>query len=319
MQLMRPLFVPYDRVSRKRRTSGERVRARPQANLVSSVTDYGVRFWVAAGASGVGAGLGAVVMMAILHTVQHAGLRLSLRRALSGGRGQQRPASAGGVDPRQCARRDRLVCHAALPRRHGRRASAVGVDGPGPHVVARTAGTGVVQEVLIGLGGSLGREAAPHHVGAAFGSWMSNQLALPEEQRLLLIACSAGAGMGAVYNVRAAGAGRGLAGGLVGVGRPPGRSVRRRLHSGGRLGQRHPSRRLPAADPSAAGLWGLVSLAFPLLLGPGRDLAQFTFTGAGTLGTLLALARSSRLSRPCACAAAPAAAYSPPPSARGPR
>ena len=55
--------------------------------------------------------------------------------------------------------------------------------------------------VTIGMGVSLGREAAPQLVGAATASRLADWAALPLWQRRLLVASGAGAGFAAVYNV----------------------------------------------------------------------------------------------------------------------
>jgi H+/Cl- antiporter ClcA len=60
--------------------------------------------------------------------------------------------------------------------------------------------------VVVALGASLGREAAPQQAGAAVASTLSDWATLPEWQRRLLVACGAGAGMAAVYNVPLGGA-----------------------------------------------------------------------------------------------------------------
>jgi len=60
--------------------------------------------------------------------------------------------------------------------------------------------------VIVALGASLGREAAPQQTGAAAASALSDWVGLPEWQRRLLVACGAGAGMAAVYNVPLGGA-----------------------------------------------------------------------------------------------------------------
>lgn len=60
---------------------------------------------------------------------------------------------------------------------------------------------GVLSIVTVGMGVSLGREAAPQLVGAATGSWLSVWAGLPIWQRRLLVASGAGAGFAAVYNV----------------------------------------------------------------------------------------------------------------------
>jgi chloride channel protein, CIC family len=64
----------------------------------------------------------------------------------------------------------------------------------------------VLSIVTVGLGVSLGREAAPQLAGAATASWLSEWAGLPVWQRRLLVASGAGAGFAAVYNVPLGGA-----------------------------------------------------------------------------------------------------------------
>lgn len=70
----------------------------------------------------------------------------------------------------------------------------------------RCLGTSVISEVVIGMGASLGREAAPKLMGGAAGSVLAQRAALSAPQRRLLVACGAGAGFAAVYNVPLGGA-----------------------------------------------------------------------------------------------------------------
>ncbi|MEC3916429.1 chloride channel protein [Nocardia sp. CDC160] len=70
----------------------------------------------------------------------------------------------------------------------------------------RCLGTAVISEVVIGLGASLGREAASKLMGGAFGSVLGGRFGLTAEQRRLLIACGGGAGLACVYNVPLGGA-----------------------------------------------------------------------------------------------------------------
>ncbi len=60
--------------------------------------------------------------------------------------------------------------------------------------------------VTVGMGVSLGREAAPQLVSAASSSWLAEWAGLPVWQRRLLVAAGAGSGFGAVYNVPLGGA-----------------------------------------------------------------------------------------------------------------
>ncbi len=60
--------------------------------------------------------------------------------------------------------------------------------------------------MIVGMGASLGREGAPQLTGAAVATVLSEWAKLPTWQRRLLVACGAGAGMAAVYNVPLGGA-----------------------------------------------------------------------------------------------------------------
>ena len=70
----------------------------------------------------------------------------------------------------------------------------------------RSQARGVLSIVIVGMGASLGREGAPQLTGAAVASVLSEWAQLPAWQRRLLVACGAGAGMAAVYNVPLGGA-----------------------------------------------------------------------------------------------------------------
>ena len=65
---------------------------------------------------------------------------------------------------------------------------------------------GVLSIVTVGMGASLGREGAPQLAGAAIASRACERMGIPAWQRQLLVACGAGAGMAAVYNVPLGGA-----------------------------------------------------------------------------------------------------------------
>jgi len=64
----------------------------------------------------------------------------------------------------------------------------------------------VLQVVAVGAGASLGREGAPRQTGAALADWITTQLGIRPPGRRTLLACGAGAGLAAVYNVPLAGA-----------------------------------------------------------------------------------------------------------------
>lgn len=63
-----------------------------------------------------------------------------------------------------------------------------------------------LQVLLVGAGASLGREGAPRQLAAALGDFGTTRLALTPRDKEILLACAAGAGLGAVYSVPLGGA-----------------------------------------------------------------------------------------------------------------
>jgi len=70
----------------------------------------------------------------------------------------------------------------------------------------RTLGSAVLSVVVVGMGVSLGREGAPKQAGSVFANMFADFLQLSDDQRRLLVACGAGAGMAAAYGVPLGGA-----------------------------------------------------------------------------------------------------------------
>jgi H+/Cl- antiporter ClcA len=64
----------------------------------------------------------------------------------------------------------------------------------------------LLQVLLVGSGASLGREGAPRQLAAAFSDFGTSRWALTAQDREILLACAAGAGLGAVYSVPLGGA-----------------------------------------------------------------------------------------------------------------
>lgn len=312
--------------------------AHQQANT-GTLVGLSSRFWLLAVVTGVAAGFGAILMLLVLHAVQHAAFsyhagEYSAAVARHGDLRRVLIVAAGGVVAG--------VGIWALRRflgGTGGQPTAVVWFRRGRLSLSRTTLSGALSEVVIGLGGSIGRENAPQHFGAAFGDWVSQRFSLPGDQRLLLIACGAGAGVGAVYNVPFAGAVfaaelylgsitlRAVVPAFVTaavatvvswivlpihtvyrlppLGYPSPSLLVFALLAGPVIGvaaagwvklvawanRRSPrGRALLVQPPLAFTALGLLAIPYPLLLGNGRDLAQFAFTGAGAAGTLLALA-----------------------------
>ncbi len=63
-----------------------------------------------------------------------------------------------------------------------------------------------LQVLLVGSGASLGREGAPRQLAAALGDFGTSRWSLTPRDREILLACAAGAGLGAVYSVPLGGA-----------------------------------------------------------------------------------------------------------------
>jgi CIC family chloride channel protein len=179
--------------------------AMEQPNNTDDVARLDVRFWVAllvtAGAAG---SLGAL-MMFVLRLVQHVAY------------GYHSGSFAAAVDRAPAGRRllalmvGGAVCGLAWYVLRRRTTGNSDVDdslwtGSGDLAFPRSLGTGIISEIAVGAGASLGREAAPKLLGAASGSVLARWLRLDPGQCRLLVACGAGAGMGAVYNVPLGGA-----------------------------------------------------------------------------------------------------------------
>ena len=70
----------------------------------------------------------------------------------------------------------------------------------------RTLGSALLSIFAVGMGASMGREGAPKQAGAVFANFFADAETLSDEQRRLLVACGAGAGMAAAYGVPLGGA-----------------------------------------------------------------------------------------------------------------
>jgi chloride channel protein, CIC family len=72
--------------------------------------------------------------------------------------------------------------------------------------VVRTLGSAILSVITVGMGVSLGREGAPKQAGSVAANLIADWRKLSDEQRRLLVACGAGAGMGSAYGVPLGGA-----------------------------------------------------------------------------------------------------------------
>lgn len=314
-------------------------RGEEQPNASAGITDLPVSFWVAAVLTGIAAGLGAMAMMAVLRAVQHAVFAyhhgtFSAAVARRGTVRRMVVVTAGGV----VAGVGWWILRRRAGGTGGEPTAAVWQAHPDLSPL-RTLASGTLSEVVIGMGGSLGREAAPQHIGAAAGSWLGQRIGLSRHHRVLLVACGAGAGVGAVYNVPLAGAlfaaelylgslslatvvpalvTSGIATAVAWTTLPPKflyhvtpasfpsiSTVVFAVVAGPVLGlaaagyvrlvgwaSDHQPRRgwLLVAPVAAFAVLAAAALEYPLLLGNGRDLAQWALTGGGTLAVVAAVA-----------------------------
>jgi chloride channel protein, CIC family len=164
------------------------------------------RFWLAVVCTGVGAGLSAIALTRLLELVQGFVWSGSGTHILEA-------AKASGA-----SRHLLVLLGAGLVTALGqlllvRLASGNGIDitsaiwfSAGRMPALRTLGSAVLSVVVVGMGASLGREGAPKQAGAVFANFFSDRGGLSDEQRRLLVACGAGAGMAAAYGVPLGGA-----------------------------------------------------------------------------------------------------------------
>jgi H+/Cl- antiporter ClcA len=177
--------------------------AQPNVPGRGITASYGWRFWLLVAIVGAGAGLGGAALMELLRAVQHLAWNYSSGSFLT------------AVEHASSARRVLVPTIGGLLAGLGALALARHPAGDvsealwlrGAHLPLLASLAKAVQSiVIVALGASLGREAAPQQTGAAWASTVSEWARLPDWQRRLLVACGAGAGMAAVYNVPLGGA-----------------------------------------------------------------------------------------------------------------
>ena len=164
------------------------------------------RFWLAVVLTGIGTGVGAAALTRLLEVVQ--------RLAWSG----------NGVDLLEAASRAIAWRHVVVLLGAGvltsagqlllrRLSSGNGIDiteaiwfRAGRLPVVRTLGSAVLSVVIVAMGVSLGREGAPKQTGAVIANAVCDRARLSDDERRLLVACGAGAGMAAANGVPLGGA-----------------------------------------------------------------------------------------------------------------
>ncbi len=163
-------------------------------------------FWFAVLLTGAGTGLAAAALTGLLELTQH---------MMWGGAGLNLLQAASEAAP---WRHVTILLGAGLLTGAGqflltRLSSANGIDitaaiwfQAGRLPVLRTTISAALSVVIVGMGTALGREGAPKQAGAVIANLMSDRVRLSDEERRLLVACGAGAGMAAAYGVPLGGA-----------------------------------------------------------------------------------------------------------------
>lgn len=161
--------------------------------------------------TGILAGLSGMVLALILHAIQH------LAFGYSHGQLVGSESFLQGVTDSSWSRRIMAIVAGGavagfgwwLLGRYGQKQVSIASAVANPSV-PMPAGTttihALLQIVTVALGSPLGREVAPREMGALGAGMVARKLGLLEDESRTLIACGAGAGLAAVYNVPLAGA-----------------------------------------------------------------------------------------------------------------
>lgn len=178
------------------------------AKVPATLRDPGaIRFWIAVVLTGLAAGLGAAALTWLFKVAQTLAWGVAEPSALLDAARQAGPLRHVG-----------LLLGAGLLTSFGQWALTQLASGNSVDVTSaiwfqagrmpawRTLGTAVLSIVIVGMGAPLGREGAPKQFGAVFGNLFSTLQTLSDEQRRLIVAIGAGAGMAAVYSVPLGGA-----------------------------------------------------------------------------------------------------------------
>ena len=180
---------------------------RPEPLAVS----HALRWAAVVALTGLSGGLSGLGLAALLHAIQHLAYGYSPGTLFNG------ESFLDGVTSASAARRVGVLAGCGLVAGVGwwavyrwcrpliSIARAVNSDDPRMPVVATTCHA-LLQIITVALGSPLGREVAPREIGAMIAARLSSFARLTLDESKVMVACGAGAGLAAVYNVPLAGA-----------------------------------------------------------------------------------------------------------------
>ncbi len=154
-------------------------------------------------ATGIIAGLVGLACIHLLHWIQalawnmHSGTLLQAVSAASPARRVAVLALAGTIG---------ALSWFFLFRRNQTITSVGAAVGGTPMPPLRAVWHALTQIVIVGLGASVGREVAPREMAAALSAAAADRLGLCAQDRRIIVACGAGAGLAAVYSIPLSGA-----------------------------------------------------------------------------------------------------------------
>lgn len=185
--------------------------AQPNVTAHGRVFLYPPRFWLLVLLSGTGAGLAGGLLMRLLRVIEHAAFHYTTGDFLDGVMAVSPMRRVGmlldagviagvaGYGLRwMFAERTGQALPAGLNRAIWFRSGRL----PFIYTVLH----GLESIVIVGMGMSLGREGALKDTGGAIASKLADWFGVPAAERRVLVACAAGAGMAAAYNIPLGGA-----------------------------------------------------------------------------------------------------------------
>ncbi|MCC3701794.1 chloride channel protein [Rouxiella badensis] len=161
--------------------------------------------------TGIAAGIGGMLLALLLHAIQHLAFGYSPDAIIS------QESFLEGVSAANASRRFYVLVSCGLIAgigwyllyRFGKPLVSIAhaVKNPQkPMPFFSTLVHALLQIITVALGSPLGREVAPREVGAIGAGWLSQRFRLTPAETRVMVACGAGAGLAAVYNVPLGGA-----------------------------------------------------------------------------------------------------------------